>query len=103
MIFVATNCKEGYDEGDFNEWYHDFHLPDMLDMGAFHAAYRYESLDPEASNGKFLAIYETDLTDPTAAVESIGKVLPELRRRDRMFDGLDVSFLIKARRIFPRV
>ena len=103
MMFVVTNCKDGYDEGEFNQWYHDFHLPDMLDMGAFHAAYRYESLDPEVSNGKFLAIYETDLADPTAAAESIGKVLPELHRRDRMFDGLDVSFVIKARRVWPRI
>ena len=102
MLFVATNCKEGYDEGEFNDWYHDFHLPDMLDIGAFHAAYRYESLEPEATGGKFLAIYETDAADPTTALQTIGKVLPELRRRDRMFDGLDLQFLVKARRIWPR-
>ena len=57
ILMVLINCKDPAREQEFNNWYADVHIPDILNTGAFHTAYRYESLDPEASKGKYLSIY----------------------------------------------
>ena len=90
ILLVLSNCKDTHDEKEFNRWYEDVHIPDILDTGAFHTAYRYESTDPEATKGKYLAIYETDNQDPAAARDSmgagargLGKEGPAIRRDRR--------------------
>ena len=68
--------------------------------GAFHTAYRYESLEPEATKAKYLAIYETDNIDPAKALEELG-TLRDWQERGRMFDGTDPVSILTARRIWP--
>lgn len=41
---------------DFSRWYSEKHVPDTIDTGLIHEAYRYESIDPNA-NTPFLALY----------------------------------------------
>ena len=73
ILLVLSNCKDTADEEEFNRWYEDIHIPDILDTGAYHRAYRYESLDPETTKAKYLAIYETDNADPAKAGQELGK------------------------------
>ncbi len=101
ILLVLSNCKDTHDEKEFNRWYEDVHIPDILDTGAFHTAYRYESTDPEATKGKYLAIYETDNRDPAAARDSMGAVREDWVKRGRLFDGIDVVASLTARRIWP--
>ncbi len=101
ILLVLSNCKDAASEEEFNRWYEDVHIPDILDTGAFHTAYRYESLDPEATKGKYLAIYETDNKDPAKAREEMGKVRGDWQQRGRLFDGIEVVSSLTARRIWP--
>ena len=101
ILLVLTNCEETAREEEFNRWYEDVHIPDILDTGAFHAAYRYESPEPEDAHARYLAIYETDNPDPAKAREEITKFIPDWQKRGRMFDGMDLVALISARRIWP--
>ena len=101
ILVVLSNCKDTHDEKEFNRWYEDVHVPDILDSGAFHTAYRYESTDPEATKAKYLAIYETENRDPAAAREKMGELRDDWRARGRLYDGIDVVASLTAHRIWP--
>lgn len=101
ILLVLSNCRDTAIQEEFNRWYEDVHIPDILDTGAFHTAYRYESLDPEATKAKYLAIYETDNVDPAKARDELGKVRADWQQRGRLFDGIEVVSSLTARRIWP--
>ena len=101
MLLVLSNCKDTHDEKEFNRWYEDVHIPDILDTGAYHTAYRYVSTDPEATKGKYLAIYETDNRDAAAAREKLNAVRADWTARGRLYGGIDVVASLTANRIWP--
>ena len=101
ILLVLSNCKDPAREEEFNRWYEDVHIPDILDTGAFHTAYRYESLDPQATKGKYLAIYETEHSDPTKARAVLQKAIADWEQRGRLCDALEVLSPFAARRIWP--
>ena len=104
ILAVMLNCTDSAKEEAFHRWYEDVHIPDILETGLFHTAYRYESLAPAATipKGKYLAIYETDSGDPGKAGEELGKMRPTWERRGRLFDATERVFRITARPIWPR-
>ena len=101
ILLVLSNCKDTHDEKEFNRWYVDVHIPDILDTGAYHTAYRYVSTDPEATKGKYLALYETDIRDAAAAREKLSAVRDDWTARGRLYDGIDVVASLTADRIWP--
>ena len=101
ILLVLSNCKDPAREEDFNRWYEEVHIPDILDAGGFHTAYRYESLDPAATKAKYLAIYETDNIDPANAREKHAEEHTHWRERGRISDLLNVTAALTARRIWP--
>ena len=103
ILVVLSNCSDSASKKDFNRWYEDVHIPDILDIGAFHTAYRYESLEPESTGAKYVAIYETDNPDPAEARNVHAEAGVGWKQRDRMFDGLEVVSSLTARRIWPIV
>ena len=98
---VLSNCKDAAREQEFNRWYEDVHIPDILDTGAFHTAYRYESLAPEATKAKYLVIYETDNIDPAKAREKLRAVRADWQERGRLSDLVEITSSLTARRIWP--
>jgi len=101
ILAVLTNCKDPAREEEFNRWYNDVHIPDILDTGAYHTAYRYESLAPQVTKGKYLALYETHYDNPTNARDELVKVRADWERRERLFDAIEVVVATAARRIWP--
>ena len=82
-------------------WYSDVHIPDILDTGLFHTAYRYESLDPQITGDKYLALYETDAGDLGKAGEELGKLRANWEQRGRLFDATERVMRLTAHRIWP--
>jgi hypothetical protein len=101
MLLVLSNCKDPAREAEFNRWYEDLHVADILDTGAFHTAYRYESLDPQATKATYLAIYETDHSDPAEARGALGKARADWQKRGRLSDTIEVVASLTARRLWP--
>ncbi len=101
VLIVFTNCTDEARHEEFNRWYEDIHIPDILGTGAFHTAYRYESVELSDINARYLAIYETDNPDPAKAQAEIVKVRPEWHRRGRSFDATELVSALTARRIWP--
>lgn len=74
-MLVATNAAAGRDD-EFNEWYDNRHLSDVLSLDGFISAQRFRlaDTDPEQSAPqRYLAIYEVEAPSPEAA----GKVLAD--------------------------
>ena len=107
IFLVFTNCKDASKEDEFNRWYEDLHIPEILSTEAFHTVYRYECLDPERLKAKFLAIYETDTVDLAEARKQMGEGMAAIRAEKEgrgivpepsLVEG---AFSLNARRIWP--
>lgn len=88
VLMVITNCKDPAKEDEFNQWYNETHIPDIFALGAYHTAYRYQSIAPDKTPGKFLALYETDL-DAAEASDRNRKARADWEARGRMSPLLD--------------
>ena len=66
---VENFCTDPSREDEFNDFYNNVHLPDILKTPGFLAARRYVTEKPRNGRGKYLAIYdiETDDIDKTMA------------------------------------
>src|SRR5206468_9945370 len=90
ILLVLSHCKDPAREAEFNRWYEDIHVADILETGVFHTAYRYESLDPQATQATYLALYETEQSDPAQVQEAMSKARAEANwaQRGRLSDAL---------------
>ena len=101
ILLVLSNCTDLAREAEFNRWYEDIHVADILETGAFHTASRYESLAPQATQATYLALYETEQSDPAKAREALGKARADWEKRGRLSDTIEVVASLTARRIWP--
>ena len=53
---VETNCSDPSREREFNDWYDNMHVPDVLKTPGFVAVTRYASREFQNGRGKHLAI-----------------------------------------------
>jgi hypothetical protein len=102
ILLVLSNCTDPSREEEFNRWYEDVHFPDILNVGQFHTAYRYENVNPESS-AKYLAIYETDNADPADARAQHTKLMEGWGQQRHLFSGMEVVSSMTARRVWPRL
>lgn len=65
-FLVLTNSTPNGDDAEFNEWYNNRHLPDVLAVEGFVAAQRFRiaELDPpQESAHRYMALYEIEADD----------------------------------------
>ena len=93
LSVVLSNAVEGKDD-EFNEWYTNTHIGDIIGLEGFTAAQRYRLSDRQVGEDgdepyRYLAIYEVDGDDLDRAADSLGKgvdsgmVISEALDRDR--------------------
>jgi hypothetical protein len=75
LLIVLSNATDGSDD-EFNDWYTNTHLGDVLQVPGFSAARRFKLSDAQLNpDGEYpygyLAIYEVDSDD----VQAVGKAL----------------------------
>lgn len=70
---VFTNPVEGR-EGEFNRWYDEVHLPEVLAVPGFLSATRYAVTQPggDIPSHRYVAIYEMEADDPDAVLAEVG-------------------------------
>jgi len=76
-LLVLTKPFEGSDE-EFNRWYDEQHLADVLDIPGFVSARRYRIVDSRYQGEalllwRYLAIYEIECDDLSQALDEIRK------------------------------
>ena len=65
---VETTCDPSR-EKEFNDWYDNIHLPDVLETPGFLAARRYVHKEFRDGRGKYLTIYEIETDDIDKTME----------------------------------
>jgi len=88
ILVVLTNPVSGK-EDEYNAWYSDVHIREIVDIPGFLSAQRFKLADAQmggAGSHRYLAIYEVE-GDPAAALDALKKARPDLQ----MSDALDRS------------
>ncbi len=103
VLVVVTNCPTGQ-EAEFNDWYTNTHVPDILQMPGMVAATRYEIAGkPRQGQGRFLALYEIESEDPAATMSGVTKAMPGLSAKGRLFAGLELVYAATYQPITDRI
>ena len=72
-------------EDEFNRWYDDTHLPEMLQVPGFVAGRRYALTGPIAADRpRFLAVYEIETDDLAATLQALSAAAPTMTVSDAM-------------------
>ena len=73
VLLVFTDPVEGR-EDEYNTWYNDVHLGEVLQTDGFVRAQRFKVADmmPGVTEHEYVAIYELETDDPGAAMKALG-------------------------------
>jgi hypothetical protein len=84
-------------EDEFNRWYDDTHLPEMLQVPGFVAGRRYTLAGPRAAAGpRFLAVYEIETEDLAATLAALGAAARMMTVSDAMDQPATVTDLYEV-------
>jgi hypothetical protein len=99
LLLAHTNCADPSREAEYNNWYDNTHLPDVLEIPGFVRAIRYVTSDTEAAPGKFLAAYEIETEDIEQTMATLQERLAKLEETGRISDLPVTTSLIVYREI----
>jgi hypothetical protein len=88
ILEVRTNCNDPEKEAEYNDWYNNTHLPDVLETPGVVRATRYENIDPAEGEAKFVAIYEIETDDIDTFMKTLNENIQKKREAGRMNDLL---------------
>lgn len=77
ILVVMTDCSDPARTEEFDRWYDEVHIPEVIGTGCYWSAMRYRSIDPPSQDPRYLALYETE----DDGVETVGRFLPRLDRK----------------------
>lgn len=90
ILVVGTNCTDPAREPEFNRWYDEVHLPDILETPGFTGATRYENSDTSEGQAKFLANYHIETDDIDALMKANAENIAVKREAGRLSELLEI-------------
>ena len=92
VFIVLTNCTDAAREDEFNEWYNNIHLPDVLTTPGIIRATRLGRADetPEGQ-ARYAALYELDTDDVASVQQALTEVMDRVRAQGRIIDCLEAT------------
>ncbi|MBA6413776.1 EthD domain-containing protein [Parahaliea sp. F7430] len=94
LLVVQTNALAGRDE-EFNRWYNEVHIPEVLALHGFTACRRYTLSQAQLSEDlpqKYLALYEIT-GDPQKAVDDLNAAFDAMTISEA-FDQSSASYFL---------
>lgn len=88
LLTVESNCCDPSREKEFNDWYDNIHLPDILETPGFIRAVRYENTSPAEGQGKFIAMYEIETDDLASTLAKFDEIVNARAKQGRISDLL---------------
>jgi hypothetical protein len=84
-ILLAHTAPADGKQQEYDDWYNDVHLVDILGLAGFKSARRFKRIDGDEENA-YLAIYEVEADDLHAAYAGLGAAAQngDLRMSDVM-------------------
>lgn len=93
-LLVFTNATEGNDD-EFNKWYDEIHLKEVLETPGFVAAQRFKLTEAQAADEeqkyRYLAIYEVE-GDPAKAFEQLKGSTDRFQMTDTLGEAFTAHF-----------
>jgi len=102
LLTVESDCAEAGKEREFNEWYDNVHVPDVLEIPGVVRGTRYEALEPAPGTSKYFATYEVETDDIQAFTKAALEYLAKKRAQGRMSPLLKMQPPRVLRQIFSR-
>ena len=85
LVVVRSNCTDESREDDFNNWYDEVHVPDVMVTPGFVRANRYMSEEwGSYEAGKYLAIYEIETDDINKTLKTLSERVNEVFANGRL-------------------
>ena len=86
LMLVFTDPVEGK-EDEYNAWYNDVHLAEVIESPGFVRAQRFEVADmmPGVTDHKYVAVYEMDSDEPESQIKAM------MKREMQMTDAIDLK------------
>ena len=101
LIAVQTNCTDPSREKEFNDWYNNVHVPDILKVPGLLNSKRFYCPDWSShEQGHYLALYEIETDDIEKTKELLHTNLLEWFKKGRMSDSITVVNLSFYKPIF---
>jgi hypothetical protein len=106
-LVVETSARLGKDD-EFNDWYDNTHIPDVLEVSGIVAAERFVlhgSFIGDEPVNRYLALYEMETDDPDGTLRALNAAVPKMYLSDAWDDmpTRAVTYkLITPRRSFVR-
>lgn len=97
-MLVLVNAKEGRDE-EFNRWYEDVHLADILAVPGFIAARRLEASDVQmtgVAKHRYMTLYEIETDDIARTITDLGTASGGMDLSDAMDMNGGVSVVYRV-------
>jgi hypothetical protein len=74
ILVVSSGPSSAERDGEYNDWYNDVHLPDVLKLAGFTSARRFKKIDGPANDKvPYLALYEVEGDDLPAILAGLNK------------------------------
>ena len=99
VFIVEVNCADPAREGEFNDWYTNTHLADMLSVPHFIKATRYENIESSEKKPKYVAIYEIETDD----IKEADRVLREYVARWKAEGRFNDLGVIESRGFYKHI
>ena len=85
IVMVLTEPTEG-NEAEFNDYYENLHLDEVLETTTLQSAQRFKLVD-QGGQGcplPYLALYETEAEDPASILQNLDETRPLRRQSDAL-------------------
>lgn len=103
ILAVETDCVDPSREEEFNEWYDNTHLQDILESTGMLSATRYKNSLAAEGRGKYLALYEIETNDINQTMAAFGEHVMRLHEQGRTSELVNVVSMTTYRQITPTV
>ncbi|MFC1847922.1 hypothetical protein ACFLXV_01245 [Chloroflexota bacterium] len=88
ILIAETDCSDLSRLDEFNRWYDDIHIPDVLETPGIMNATRYENENPPEGRGRFVTTYQVETGDIDGLIAQFGEIMTEKWQQERMSDLL---------------
>ena len=90
LLIVETNCTDPSQEKEFNRWYNNTHIPDLLSTPGVISATRYENPTPGENQARYLALYEIETKDIMQTMVALNENMTKWGERGRLSEHLKI-------------
>ena len=97
VFMVFANAVDGKD-AEFNDWYNNVHLAEVLQVPGFATGQRFEMAgDPTpGADHKYLAMYELETDDPQATLGELNKAVTSWMKMTDTMDSATTNVKLFA-------